>query len=68
MVNGNLGRVRWLAFDVFGTVMDFAGSLSGPVGEFLRAHGSAMSGGRAGVSPSSRPGWTLVLDSPSSID
>ena len=38
------GRVRWLAFDVFGTVMDLTGSLSGPVGDFLRAHGSAMSG------------------------
>ena len=24
--------------------MDLAGSLSGPVGDFLRAHGSAMSG------------------------
>ena len=41
----NLGRVRWLAFDVFGTVMDLTGSLSGPVGDFLRAQGSVMSGG-----------------------
>ncbi len=45
MADGYLGRVRWLAFDVFGTVMDLTGSLSGPVGEFLRAHGSEMSGG-----------------------
>ncbi len=29
---------------MFGTVMDLAGSLSGPVGDFLRARGSAMSG------------------------
>ena len=44
MADGILGRVRWLAFDVFGTVMDLGGSLSGPVGDFLRAHGSGMSG------------------------
>ncbi len=44
MADGCLGRVRWLAFDVFGTVMDLTGSLSGPVGDFLRAHGSVMSG------------------------
>ena len=48
MVDGGFGRVRWLAFDVFGTVMDLTGSLSGPVGEFLRAYGSAMSGAGQG--------------------
>ncbi len=46
MADGNFRRVRWLAFDVFGTVMDLTGSLSGPVGEFLRAQGAEMSGGR----------------------
>ena len=44
MADGCLRRVRWLAFDVFGTVMDLTGSLSGPVGDFLRAHGSEISG------------------------
>ena len=48
MAEQYLGRVRWLAFDVFGTVMDLTGSLSGPVGDFLRAHGSAMSGAGQG--------------------
>ena len=42
MAERYLGRVRWLAFDVFGTVMDLGGSLSWPVGDFLRAHGSEM--------------------------
>ena len=41
-----IGRVRWLAFDVFGTVVDLAGSLSGPVGEFLGAQGSGDAGGQ----------------------
>ena len=37
-------RVKFLAFDIFGTVMDLTGSLTGPVGDFLAAHGSRMSG------------------------
>ena len=56
MGDRDLGRVRWLAFDVFGTVMDLAGSLSGPVGDFLRAQGSAMPGGRG------EPIVTFTLD------
>ena len=37
-------RVKYLAFDIFGTVMDLTGSLSDPVGDFLAARGSDMSG------------------------
>ena len=37
-------RVKYLAFDIFGTVMDLTGSLTGPVGDFLIAHGSDISG------------------------
>ena len=37
-------RVKYLAFDIFGTVMDLTGSLTGPVGDFLVAQGSRMSG------------------------
>ena len=37
-------RVKYLAFDIFGTVMDLTGSLSDPVRDFLAAHGSEMSG------------------------
>ena len=37
-------QVKYLAFDIFGTVMDLTGSLTGPVGDFLVAHGSRMSG------------------------
>ena len=44
MANGPFGRVKYLAFDIFGTVMDLTGSLSGPAGDFLAAHGSQMSG------------------------
>ena len=44
MADGPFGRVKYLAFDIFGTVMDLTGSLSGPVGDFLAAHGSRMSG------------------------
>ena len=40
MTDVNLDRIRWLSFDVFGTVLDLTGSLTGPVGEFLRAQGS----------------------------
>ena len=43
MDEGSLARVNYLTFDIFGTVMDLAGSLTGPAGEFLSAHGSAMS-------------------------
>ncbi len=42
MADVNIERVRWLAFDVFGTVLDLTGSLEGPVGVFLRAQGSGM--------------------------
>ena len=42
MVDEYLARVRFLAFDIFGTVMDLTGSLTGPVGDFLAAHGSEV--------------------------
>ena len=44
MTDGFLARVNYLAFDIFGTVMDLSGSLAGPAGEFLAAHGSEMTG------------------------
>ena len=44
MADGFLDRVNCLTFDIFGTVMDLAGSLAGPAGEFLAAHGSEMTG------------------------
>ena len=44
MANGPFDAVKYLAFDIFGTVMDLTGSLTGPVEEFLSAHGSQMSG------------------------
>ena len=44
MASGPFARVKYLAFDIFGTVMDLTGSLTGPVGNFLAAHGSKMSG------------------------
>ncbi len=44
MADEFLARVRYLTFDIFGTVMDLTGSLAGPAGEFLAAHGSDMSG------------------------
>lgn len=37
-------RVKFLTFDIFGTVMDLTGSLAGPAGEFLASHGSNLSG------------------------
>ena len=43
MPDDSLSRVRFLTFDIFGTVMDLTGSLAGPAGEFLAAHGSGMS-------------------------
>ncbi len=44
MADGRLARVKYLAFDIFGTVMDLRGSLAGPAGDFLAAHGSEMTG------------------------
>ena len=44
MAEGSFGRVRYLAFDIFGTVMDLRGSLAGPAGDFLAAHDSELSG------------------------
>lgn len=44
MPDDSLAPVEYLTFDIFGTVMDLAGSLAGPAGEFLAAHGSGMSG------------------------
>ncbi len=44
MADESLARVKYLTFDIFGTVMDLTGSLAGPAGEFLAAHGSDMTG------------------------
>ena len=44
MADEFLARVDYLTFDIFGTVMDLTGSLSGPAGAFLAAHGSEMTG------------------------
>ena len=44
MADGLLARVNYLTFDIFGTVMDLTGSLAGPAGEFLAAHGSELTG------------------------
>ena len=44
MADRSLARVNYLTFDIFGTVMDLSGSLAGPAGDFLAAHGSGMSG------------------------
>ena len=44
MPDDSLARVKHLTFDIFGTVMDLTGSLAGPAGEFLAAHGSGMGG------------------------
>ena len=44
MADGFLARVNCLTFDIFGTVMDLAGSLASPAGEFLAAHSSEMTG------------------------
>ena len=44
MAHGFLARVNYLTFDIFGTVMDLTGSLAGPAGDFLAAHGSEMTG------------------------
>ena len=44
MAAQSLDRVKFLTFDIFGTVMDLTGSLAGPAGEFLAASGSNLSG------------------------
>ena len=44
MANRRFARVKYLAFDIFGTVLDLKGSLAGPAGDFLAAHGSDMPG------------------------
>ena len=44
MADGSLARVKFLTFDIFGTVLNLTGSLAGPAGAFLAAHGSEMSG------------------------
>ena len=44
MAHGFLARVNYFTFDIFGTVMDLTGSLAGPAGDFLAAHGSEMTG------------------------
>jgi 2-haloacid dehalogenase len=44
MADHSLERVKYLTFDIFGTVMDLTGSLAGPAGDFLAAHGSNMTG------------------------
>ncbi len=44
MAGGPFPRVKYLAFDIFGTVLDLRGSLAGPAGDFLAAHGSGMPG------------------------
>ena len=44
MANHSLKRVKFLTFDIFGTVMDLTGSLAWPAGDFLAANGSDMTG------------------------
>ena len=44
MADQSLERIKFLTFDIFGTVMDLTGSLSGPAGDFLAANGSNMTG------------------------
>ncbi len=44
MADHSLERVKFLTFDIFGTVMDLTGSLAGPAGDFLAANGSDMTG------------------------
>ena len=44
MADHSLERVKFLTFDIFGTVMDLTGSLAGPAGNFLAANGSNMTG------------------------
>ena len=44
MTDNSLERVKFLTFDIFGTVMDLTGSLAGPAGDFLAANGSDVTG------------------------
>ena len=44
MADQSLDRVKFLTFDIFGTVMDLTGSLAGPAGDFLAASGSEVTG------------------------
>ena len=44
MADHSLERVKFLTFDIFGTVMDLTGSLTGPAGDFLAANGPGMTG------------------------
>ena len=44
MASNSLERVKYLTFDIFGTVMDLTGSLADPAGDFLAAHGSDVTG------------------------
>ena len=44
MEENSLDRVKFLTFDIFGTVMDLTDSLAGPAGDFLAASGSDTSG------------------------
>ena len=44
MADHSLERIKFLTFDIFGTVMDLTGSLAGPAGDFLAANGSNMTG------------------------
>ena len=44
MAGHSWDRVKFLTFDIFGTVMDLTGSLAGPAGDFLAANGSDVSG------------------------
>lgn len=46
MTDNPLARVNTLVFDIFGTVLDLGGSLSGPAGKFLAEHGSTVSADR----------------------
>ena len=43
MAAQSLDRVNFLTFDIFGTVLDLTGSLTGPAGEFLAASGANVS-------------------------
>jgi len=44
MPSNPIAQVNTLAFDMFGTVLDLGGSLAGPAGQFLKDHGSDLSG------------------------
>ncbi len=44
MPDDPITQVNTLAFDMFGTVLDLGGSLAGPAGDFLREHGSSVTG------------------------